>query len=439
MEPMHRHEECSAIIGDLSVAHGHEMRAQDSSISRIAANSCEDPRLCAPLIALEVVTAVSRQLGQAPDLPAFFGRLSETVAGLVGARRAAFWRLKPNNTLEAQPDAFGFSPAALSSMAVQLDPAGSSIPERVVFQDRVHVGRRDPVELAQYRAALDAMGVRNAVAVSWCAGDTILGSLAAYDADRDFEEADIWVLRIASRTAGLVWQCQEARAAVRHSAALVQAFTAERDRLFGELVTAAEFERSQIASDIHDDALQYLTAAELSLRRVRRRTAHLDGVHEFVTTAEEMLQRTDASLRRIVTGVAPTILRGPDALERAVDARVGVLRLTTGITCRSEVTLTRALCSETADAAFRIIHGALSNVARHSRADTAVVRISGDENGVALCVQDDGCGFAAETHEPRPGHIGIASMKRRAESTGGWASVRGEVGKGTTVEAWLPL
>src|SRR4051812_36266542 len=40
--------------------------------------------------------AVSSYLETDVDLPVFFGHLCETIAGLVGARRAAFWRLGPN-------------------------------------------------------------------------------------------------------------------------------------------------------------------------------------------------------------------------------------------------------------------------------------------------------------------------------------------------------
>jgi hypothetical protein len=59
--------------------------------------------------AFAAVTAVSSYLEADEDLPVFFGRLSETVAGLVGARRVGFWRLGPRGVLVLQPRAFGFT------------------------------------------------------------------------------------------------------------------------------------------------------------------------------------------------------------------------------------------------------------------------------------------------------------------------------------------
>src|SRR5258708_10534306 len=55
------------------------------------------------------LAAVSSYLDSDEDLPVFFGRLSETVAGLVRARRAGFWRLGPQGVLSLQPTALGLA------------------------------------------------------------------------------------------------------------------------------------------------------------------------------------------------------------------------------------------------------------------------------------------------------------------------------------------
>src|SRR3989442_15829540 len=56
------------------------------------------------------LSAVSSYLEAEMELPAFFGHLGETVAGLVGARRIAFWRLSPHGALGVQREPFGFQP-----------------------------------------------------------------------------------------------------------------------------------------------------------------------------------------------------------------------------------------------------------------------------------------------------------------------------------------
>jgi nitrate/nitrite-specific signal transduction histidine kinase len=54
-----------------------------------------------------------------------------------------------------------------------------------------------------------------------------------------------------------------------------------------------------------------------------------------------------------------------------------------------------------------------------------------------LEVSDDGVGF--ETGGEFPGHLGLRSMRERAQRLGGTLTVESDPGKGTTVRAHVPL
>ncbi|MEP6665469.1 MAG: ATP-binding protein, partial [Nocardioidaceae bacterium] len=86
-------------------------------------------------------------------------------------------------------------------------------------------------------------------------------------------------------------------------------------------------------------------------------------------------------------------------------------------------------------AAYRIVQEALTNVARHSGACTAGVVLRHEPGSLAVEVCDDGSGVVA----PRPGGLGLVSMRERAEEIGGSAEMSAVVGRGTTLRAWLPL
>src|SRR5258708_38124947 len=88
--------------------------------------------------AFTALAAVSSSLDSDEDLPVFFGRLSETVAGLVRARRAGFWRLGPQGVLSLQPPAFGF-PADSPIHAPRIDrgPGAAGAPDRTVPGDHL--------------------------------------------------------------------------------------------------------------------------------------------------------------------------------------------------------------------------------------------------------------------------------------------------------------
>jgi signal transduction histidine kinase len=53
-------------------------------------------------------------------------------------------------------------------------------------------------------------------------------------------------------------------------------------------------------------------------------------------------------------------------------------------------------------------------------------------------VIDDGAGFdPAERAEP--GHLGLSTIRERAELAGGWCRISSDVGAGSILECWMPL
>jgi signal transduction histidine kinase len=85
---------------------------------------------------------------------------------------------------------------------------------------------------------------------------------------------------------------------------------------------------------------------------------------------------------------------------------------------------------------YRIAQEVLSNVRKHSDAANATVTLDEREGGYYVRVVDDGVGFAHEA-AARPGHLGIAAIRERAELAGGWLRVESASGQGTTVEFWI--
>jgi diguanylate cyclase (GGDEF)-like protein len=171
---------------------------------------------------LEAIVEVARLVANRADLPEFFGRLSDTVARLVGARRAVFLRLQ-GDALVGQPDAHGISSEAVEQIHVACVPGQQGPVERVVFDDEVFRARGGDAEAVEpYREVVDLLARGDALMVSWRAADEPLGALLAADAtdDEGFSEEDAWVLRSAAHAAALVWQQKVAQA--REAASLVE-------------------------------------------------------------------------------------------------------------------------------------------------------------------------------------------------------------------------
>jgi signal transduction histidine kinase len=91
---------------------------------------------------------------------------------------------------------------------------------------------------------------------------------------------------------------------------------------------------------------------------------------------------------------------------------------------------------------YRVMQEALTNVAKHSQADTVSLRLAKGGAHFELEVVDNGCGFVpGEAVDGRDGlsGFGLKSMQERAEICGGSLALRTRPGKGTSVKISLPL
>ena len=96
--------------------------------------------------------------------------------------------------------------------------------------------------------------------------------------------------------------------------------------------------------------------------------------------------------------------------------------------------------NEACGSLFGIAQEAVANAGRHAQAERVFITLRTVDDEVELRVSDDGVGFDGEVPlGPRePGHIGLATMRERAELVGGRLEIRsGEMG--STVIARVPL
>jgi PAS domain S-box-containing protein len=211
----------------------------------------------------------------------------------------------------------------------------------------------------------------------------------------------------------------------------------ERRRLLAGLVRAQEEERRRIAAEIHDDPVQAMTAVEMRLESLRRR---IDGGAER-RALEQLTASVSAAiarLRRLLVDLRPPRL-DREGLAPALRALLDRLRAETGVDATFEDRTLHEIPSDTRTVLYRIAQEALANVRKHAEALEARVTMAERDGGILLRVRDDGRGFDPErAAEEQPGHLGLVSMRERAELVGGKFRITSTPGAGTTVEAWVP-
>jgi PAS domain S-box-containing protein len=223
---------------------------------------------------------------------------------------------------------------------------------------------------------------------------------------------------------------------LQDSVRLLESAYTDRRALMARLVTAQEEERERIAQDIHDDSIQGLTAALMRLETMR---GHIEDPKQLEACDQLIkdVRRCIASLRGLIFEVHPHAL-DEYGLEPALRQLLERARGQAGLEFTFEGSLTHEPPTEARQIAFRIAQEALTNVLKHARARTIQVSVDSLDQGSRIRIRDDGVGFNVNGNDPGPGHLGLAGMRARAHSAGGWCRVESGVGEGTLVEYWVP-
>jgi len=93
---------------------------------------------------------------------------------------------------------------------------------------------------------------------------------------------------------------------------------------------------------------------------------------------------------------------------------------------------------EVASCLYRVAEESLQNIAKHSRAERASVRLDLKKEAVVLTIQDDGAGFDPKAVKGHGG-LGLISMKERSHLVNGKLAITAELGHGTRIALKVSL
>jgi signal transduction histidine kinase len=200
---------------------------------------------------------------------------------------------------------------------------------------------------------------------------------------------------------------------------------------------ALEAERARIAQDLHDDLGATLTEIRF-LGAVKSRDSLMPEITRTqLKEISEKSRQLVSSLDEIVWAVNPANDSLP-SLASYLRHVAGEFFRTTEIRYRLDVDQSLpavALTSEIRHNLYLVVREALNNIARHSRATEAWLRIHWKDQSLHIAVEDNGCGFiASETSLLRNG---LSNMRRRLEKIGGRFTCETRAGSGTVCRIHL--
>jgi signal transduction histidine kinase len=196
---------------------------------------------------------------------------------------------------------------------------------------------------------------------------------------------------------------------------------------------AATEERQRLARELHDSVSQALYGIALGARTARTLLdrdppAAVEPVEYILSLAEVGL----AEMRALIFELRPESLES-EGLNAAIRKQVEAVQ------ARHGIQVDFLPCEEpdqplaVKEAAYRIAQESLSNVVKHSQATQVRVILASTDAGLELEVADNGTGF--DTAADFPGHLGLRSMRERAENLGGRLEISSQAGGGTRVIA----
>lgn len=212
--------------------------------------------------------------------------------------------------------------------------------------------------------------------------------------------------------------------------------------MIGRMAHIQDEERRLIGLDLHDGLTQLIISANMHLNTLNSQLGSKLNAHtlQALDVSRTLVKQAIEEARRVISELRPSMVDDL-GLER------GLRQYVTEV-CEEQhweaeiVTHTQGLkIAKSMEASiFRIAQEALTNVRKHAHTERVRVELSADDQGLVLRVKDWGQGFdALLIQKDEAQHLGLVSMRERAQMINGVCTIESQLGKGTSIEVRIPL
>jgi PAS domain S-box-containing protein len=211
-----------------------------------------------------------------------------------------------------------------------------------------------------------------------------------------------------------------------------------------QILHAQEEERKRISRELHDEIAQTLVGINVHLAALTREAVgNPRGLQQKIARTQRLVEKSVDIVHLFARELRPAalddlgLIPALHAFMKEFTKRTGIhIRFTTFTSGRI-----KHLNNATRTVFYRVAQEALTNVARHAQASVVEVNFEKLPSAICLKIKDDGKSFQAQRvmHSKRNTRLGLIGMRERLEMVGGSFSVESAPGKGTTVQAQIPL
>ncbi|GAB6903225.1 sensor histidine kinase [Kineosporia succinea] len=191
-------------------------------------------------------------------------------------------------------------------------------------------------------------------------------------------------------------------------------------------------ELRRIERSLHDGTQNRVVAVTMLLGAARRALARentdRETVDQVLAQAQDAAEAALAELRGVVRSILPPVIE-----DRGLEGALAGLAANCGVPTGVDVDVPGRCAASVEATAYFVVAEALTNVARHSGAASAAVRLRRRQERLLIEVRDDGHGGADEA-----AGSGLVGMRRRIEALDGTVTMRSPAGGPTVLSVELP-
>ena len=271
----------------------------------------------------------------------------------------------------------------------------------------------------------------------------VVAAIGLYETGIDaFGPGDALLMQAVARHLELVLRGISATEEAKQRAERLSELERRQRSLLARLVRAQEDERARVATDLHDDTIQVLSACVLAVDGVHRRLrGELSGAdRDELTRVSVLLRSAVERTRRMTFSLRPATL-SHQGLVSAGRQLLTTVAAEAGIETSLESS-DLSLDATTEAVAFRCLTELVTNARTHADASRIDVELLQDDDRLTVRVSDDGTGFDPATALPRAlatNHMGLDTVRERLEASGGDLVIDSEPQAGTRVTFSLPV
>jgi signal transduction histidine kinase len=213
--------------------------------------------------------------------------------------------------------------------------------------------------------------------------------------------------------------------------------TAELSSLSAFLQTHYEREKASLARELHDQLGGILTPAKMDLAWLQARLGDDPQYGTRLARLSAMIDQGIDLKRRIIENLRPSLLDHlgfAAAVQWYLDEACGAA----GLASKATISKLERLPSDLEIALYRVVQESVSNIIRHAGAKNVELVIDRTPTGLCVHITDDGVGIPDVESARKLSH-GLAGMAQRMRAINGTLNVKSGPGKGTRVEAFLPI